>query len=70
MVGANQPHRSPSNPTRGASAVPPEVQSLADDRAKMRAEKNWKRSDKLRDEMAVLGWIVKDTKDGQELSRK
>ena len=57
-------------PDAGANAVPAEVQALVDDRAQARAEKNWKRSDELRDAAATLGWIVKDTKDGQKLSRK
>ena len=57
-------------PDADANAVPPEVQALVDERAAARAEKNWKRSDELRDAIAALGWIVKDTKDGQKLSRK
>ena len=57
-------------PDAGASAVPPGVQALIDDRAQARAEKNWRRSDELRDAAAALGWIVKDTRDGQKLSRK
>ncbi len=57
-------------PDADANAVPPEVQALADERATARADKNLKRSDELRDEIAALGWIVKDTKDGQKLTRK
>jgi cysteinyl-tRNA synthetase len=52
-----------------AAAVPGEVQSLVDDRALARKEKNWKRSDELRDAVAALGWSVKDTKDGQVLTK-
>ena len=57
-------------PDADANAIPPEVQALADERAKARGEKNWKRSDEVRDQIATLGWIVKDTKDGQKLTRK
>ena len=57
-------------PDADANSVSAEVQALADARATARAEKNWKRSDEVRDEIAALGWIVKDTKDGQKLTRK
>jgi cysteinyl-tRNA synthetase len=41
---------------------------LLDQREAARAAKDWKKSDRLRDEIAALGWIVKDTKDGPKLS--
>jgi len=50
-------------------AVPPEVAPLAKEREKARREKNWKRSDELREQISVLGWEVRDTKDGQKLTR-
>jgi cysteinyl-tRNA synthetase len=52
------------------TAIPPEVQSLLDERAAVRAAKDWKKSDGLRDKIAALGWLVKDTKDGQKLSKQ
>ncbi len=57
-------------PDADANTVPPEVQRIVDERARARTDKNFKRSDELRDEMAGLGWIVKDTKDGQKLTRE
>ena len=45
------------------------VQALLDARAKARAEKNWAESDRLRDEIAKLGYVVKDTKQGQQISK-
>ena len=57
-------------PDADANTVPPEVQTLVEERAKARSDRDFKRSDELRDEMAGLGWIVKDTKDGQKLTRK
>ncbi|HEY8903810.1 MAG TPA: cysteine--tRNA ligase, partial [Chthoniobacterales bacterium] len=51
-----------------AATVSPEVQALLDQRAAARAGKSWAESDRLRDAIAELGWIVKDTKDGQKLS--
>jgi cysteinyl-tRNA synthetase len=50
--------------------IPGAVQDLADRRAEARANKGWALSDDLRDKILALGWQVKDTKDGQKLSRK
>ena len=44
-----------------------EVTILVKKRAAARADKNWAESDKLRDEIAALGWIVQDSKDGYKL---
>ncbi len=56
-------------PDPGADEVPAEVTTLLDQRAQARAAKEWKRSDELRDQIAALGWTVKDTKDGQKVTR-
>jgi cysteinyl-tRNA synthetase len=48
----------------------PDQQALLDRRAAARAAKDWAESDRLRDELATLGVIVKDTKDGQTWTRK
>ena len=50
--------------------VPAEVQALLDARAAARAAKNWAESDRLRDEIAAAGWLVKDSKDGQTVTKK
>jgi cysteinyl-tRNA synthetase len=42
---------------------------LVERRAAARASKNWAESDKLRDEIAALGWTVQDSKDGYKLVR-
>jgi cysteinyl-tRNA synthetase len=52
-----------------ASALPAEVEELVSARAAARAAKEWKKSDELRDQIAALGWTVKDTKDGQKVSK-
>src|SRR5437773_4556675 len=49
--------------------IPHEVTQLAEEREKARREKNWKRSDELRDRISALGWEVRDTKDGPKLTR-
>jgi cysteinyl-tRNA synthetase len=48
--------------------VPTEVAQLAEARQNARREKNWKRSDELRDRISELGWEVRDTNDGQKLT--
>ena len=48
--------------------VPSEVAQLAEERQNARREKNWKRSDELRDRISALGWDVRDTKDGEKLT--
>lgn len=49
--------------------LPSEVETLMAERAAARDAKEWKKSDDLRDRIAALGWIVKDTKDGQRISK-
>ncbi|MBQ3807741.1 MAG: cysteine--tRNA ligase [Kiritimatiellae bacterium] len=50
--------------------IPAEVKQLLDARAEARKSKNWAESDRLRDEIAALGWAVKDSRDGQSLEKK
>jgi len=50
--------------------VPLEVAQLAKERENARREKNWKQSDDLRKQIFALGWEVRDTKDGQKLTRR
>ena len=50
--------------------IPGEIQALLTARAEARKAKNWAESDRLRDEIAVAGWIVKDSKEGQSCTRK
>ena len=40
------------------------VDMLLEQRMKAKANKDWATSDKIRDELAALGFEVKDTKDG------
>jgi len=46
-----------------------EVLSLLEQRKQARANKDFAASDRLRDEIAALGWKVKDTKEGQNLEK-
>ena len=51
------------------ATIPPEVEELVAARAAARAAKEWKKSDEIRDQIASLGWLVKDTKDGQKITK-
>lgn len=53
-----------------AEPVPAEVADLLNRRAQARTAKDWAESDRLRDEISRLGWQVKDSKDGQTVTRK
>ncbi|MCR4327384.1 MAG: cysteine--tRNA ligase [Nanoarchaeota archaeon] len=46
-----------------------EVKSLLQKREEARKNQNWKESDKLRDKIKELGFLVLDGKDGQELKK-
>jgi cysteinyl-tRNA synthetase len=47
-----------------ALAADPHVRKLVDERRAARATKNWKESDRIRDELAAKGIALKDNKDG------
>jgi cysteinyl-tRNA synthetase len=53
----------------GEIVIPQEVTQLANERENARRERNWKRSDELRERISALGWEVRDTKEGQKLAR-
>ncbi len=53
---------------RDAAVIPAAVLALVEQRQTARAAKDWPGSDRLRDEIAALGWVVKDTKDGPKLT--
>ena len=50
-------------------AIPAEVQVLVDERAQARKNKDWKRSDELRDQIKAMGYILEDTKAGQKVRK-
>jgi cysteinyl-tRNA synthetase len=41
-----------------------ELNKRIEQRLAARANKDWKESDRIRDELAVIGVVLKDTKDG------
>ncbi|MDO8483411.1 MAG: cysteine--tRNA ligase [Candidatus Limnocylindrales bacterium] len=51
------------------AALEPEIEGLLQAREAARAARDWAASDRLRDELAVLGMAVEDTRDGQRWRR-
>lgn len=49
--------------------LPADVLSLIEERKKAREEKNWAKSDEIRDKLQNMGYIVKDSKDGMTVSK-
>lgn len=49
--------------------IPQEVKAIAEERAKARAEKNWAKSDELREKIKSLGYEIKDSKEGYSLNK-
>ncbi len=55
---------------RKKDEIPQEVLDLVEERAVVRAEKNWARADEIRDELDRLGFVVKDTRNGAQILHK
>ncbi len=53
-----------------AEKPPAQVTRLAEERTQARLAKDWRKSDELRDAIQELGWAVRDTKEGQVLTRR
>jgi cysteinyl-tRNA synthetase len=49
--------------------IPSGVKELVVARAAARDAKEWQQSDEIRDQITALGWTVKDTKDGQKITK-
>jgi len=54
---------------KAEDVLPAEVQDLVNQRDQARKEKNWRRSDELRDALAAAGYTVKDTPQGQRITK-
>ena len=52
-----------------AKDVPEEVLALAEERKAARANRDWAKSDELRERLKALGYAVKDGKEGYELTK-
>ena len=49
--------------------IPEEVKAVAEERKAARANKDWAKSDELREKLKALGYAVKDSKDGYTLTK-
>ena len=49
--------------------IPKDVQNLIEERIEARKNKDWKKSDTLRDMIKIKGFIVKDTPNGVEVEK-
>lgn len=49
--------------------IPKEIKELVEERNKARQEKNWQKSDELREKIKELGYIIKDTANGVQIEK-
>ena len=49
--------------------LPEEIQRMVDERAEARKNKDWKRSDELRDAIKAAGYILEDSREGQKVRK-
>lgn len=49
--------------------LPKEVKEILDERQKARNEKDFAKSDELRDKLKEMGYVVRDSKEGQKIER-
>jgi len=50
--------------------IPAEITAVANEREQARLAKDWKKSDELRDRLVALGWEVRDSKEGQKITKR
>ena len=55
--------------TKEEGDLPPEITEMLAERENARRNKDWKRSDELRDALKDAGFIVEDTKNGQKVRK-
>ena len=65
-----QPAEQPKKEEKPQLEIPEEVKLLVEQRKQARLNKNWAESDRLRDEIAALGYVVRDTAKGMEIDKK
>ncbi len=56
--------------TRSSDGLTEEVRAMVEERAEARKNKDWKRSDELRDQIRAAGYILEDTKQGQKVRKE
>ncbi|MDD3773871.1 MAG: cysteine--tRNA ligase [Patescibacteria group bacterium] len=58
------------NLTNQEIIVPKEVQLLVEERGEARANKNWQKSDELRDKIEKLGFVIEDLESGTKIKKR
>ena len=58
------------NISTSTTDVPNEIIKIAEERKVVRSTKDWKKSDELRDKIVSLGYEIKDTSSGYEITKK
>ncbi|MBQ9485805.1 MAG: cysteine--tRNA ligase [Clostridia bacterium] len=56
--------------SKGKAEIPKEIIALAEERLIARKQKDWAKSDRLRDRIAQAGYEIKDAKDGYTVTKK
>ena len=51
------------------SDIPDDIKQLVEERKEARQNKDWAKSDELRDKIIAMGYSIKDTKEGTEISK-
>ena len=67
VMGLNLRNYNPN--TNKETKIPKEIEELVEERTKARQEKNWQKSDELRERIKELGYIIKDTANGVQLEK-
>jgi cysteinyl-tRNA synthetase len=55
--------------TKESEEIPAEISAMAKEREEARKNKDWKKSDELRDALKEAGYVVEDTKNGQKIRK-
>jgi cysteinyl-tRNA synthetase len=55
---------------KGQGDTDPEAEKLLQERQDARVAKDFARADEIRDQLAVIGWEVRDSADGPRLVRR
>ncbi|MBN2093993.1 MAG: cysteine--tRNA ligase [Candidatus Zambryskibacteria bacterium] len=67
VLGLKLSEIKPENPS-ASGEIPKEIKELTQKRQKAREEKNWQESDKLRKQIEEMGFEIKDTEEGYEIT--
>lgn len=69
VLGLSLGESSENSPRSDLGEIPDEVRRLAEERQNARVQKDWQTSDDLRDQIAKLGFEIKDTPEGYEIKK-